>query len=516
MKVKKLNLARIRIVISLFIFTLFLFLFCGPEKISIFLSSTLLPFQFVPAFIGILTNPKIIFVIGFVSIIVITLIFGRVYCSFLCPLGTLQDIFIAFSRKIGWRKSHAFQKPRNLLRYSLLGTVIITASLGSMSLLSLFDPYSITGRMITQFLLPFFLGIYNGAVSVMKYFNIYLFSKDTVPLIFTVLLVNGAFFILILVLSLRYGRLYCNTLCPVGALLGLISRISFFKFTIDQTGCNACLSCAGVCKAGCIDTEKAAIDQSRCVTCFNCVSACPQSVISYRPSARKREGDAWSPARRGVIIGSIAAAGYVLSMYHSGFRNLLRAAHASAGSPITPPGSVSLKHFTQSCSACHLCVSACPTKVITPSLWEYGIGGWLQPKMDYPDSFCEYECNVCGRVCPTGAILPLSVEDKKMTQIGKVDLLKDKCVVYIHHQNCGACVEVCPTKTITFINKDNVLYPVVDNRYCVGCGACSKACPTDPKSIVVHPNPIHGKAVKTLVHDTPVRQKNAVPQEFPF
>jgi len=480
------------------------------------LSSTLLPFQFVPALIGILTNPEIIAVAGFVFIIAATLIFGRVYCSFLCPLGTLQDIFIALSRKIGWRKKHSFQKPLNLLRYSVLGLVIVTATLGSMSLLNLFDPYSITGRMITQFVLPFFTGIYNTVVSVLKYFNIYLFSKDTVPFIFTVLIINTFFFILILILSLKYGRLYCNTFCPVGALLGLLSCKSFFKFTIDPAGCNVCLSCAGVCKAGCIDAEKAAIDQNRCIGCFNCVSACPLSVISYRRSAWKRKGEAWSPERRGVMIGSIAAAGYVLSMYHSGIRNLLRTAHASAGPPITPPGSVSLEHFTQSCSACHLCVSACPTKVITPSLLEYGIGGLLQPRMNYPDSFCEYECIVCGRVCPTGAILPLSVEEKKITQIGKVDLLKDKCVVYINHQNCGACVEVCPTKTITFIDKDNVLYPVVDNRYCVGCGACSKACPTDPKSIVVSPNPVHKKAVKTRVHDTPVRQKNAVPEEFPF
>ncbi len=119
-------------------------------------------------------------------------------------------------------------------------------------------------------------------------------------------------------------------------------------------------------------------------------------------------------------------------------------------------------------------------------------------------------------VLSAGAILPLSVEDKKMTQIGKVDLLKDKCVVYINHQNCGACVEVCPTKTITFINKQNVLYPVVDNRFCVGCGACSKACPTDPKSIVVHPHSVHGKAVKSLADGIPVRQKKAVPEEFPF
>ena len=510
------NLVKIRIFISLFIFTLFLLLFCGPEKIYLFLSSTLLPFQFVPALIRTLTNPATLFVIGFISIILITLIFGRVYCSFICPLGTLQDIFIALSRKIGCRKKHSFQKPQNLLRYSLLGLIIVAAALGSMSLLNLLDPYSLMGRMITQFALPFFFRIYNTAVSLIKYFNIYLFSKDTVPLTLSNLFVSIGFFLLILILSLRYGRLYCNSLCPVGTLLGLISRVSLFKFAIDKTRCSECVSCAVVCKAGCIDAQNATIDQSRCVSCFNCLAACPQSIVSYRFSMEKTESGSWSPMRRSLLIGGAAAAGSALFMFNSGIRNLLRTAHASAGAPVTPPGSVGRAHFTQSCSACHLCVSACPTKVITPSFLEYGIGGLFQPLMNYPHSFCEYECNVCGRVCPTGAILPLSLQEKKITQIGEVDLLKDKCVVYVNNNNCGACVEVCPTKTISFIDKGNILYPVVDTRYCIGCGACSKACPTTPKSIVVRTNPVHKKAIKQITANAPVRSKNAPQKDFPF
>jgi ferredoxin len=332
----------------------------------------------------------------------------------------------------------------------------------------------------------------------------------------SILLVNIGIFMLILILSLRYGRLYCNSLCPVGTLLGLISRVSLFKFAIDKTGCSECVSCEVVCKAGCIDSQNALIDQSRCVSCFNCISACPQSIVSYRSSVKNTEDGSWSPARRGFIIGSIAAAGYALSMYNSGIRNLFRTAHASASAPVTPPGSVSLAHFTKSCSACHLCVSVCPTKVITPSLLEYGIGGLLQPLMNYPNSFCEYECNVCGKVCPTGAILPLPLKDKKITQIGTVDLLKDKCVVYVDNNNCGACVEVCPTKTISFIDKGNILYPVVDTIYCIGCGACSKACPTTPKSIVVRTNPVHKKAEKYITSDAPAQPMSVPQKDFPF
>lgn len=509
------NPVRIRIAVSLFILILFFLLFCGPEKVSVFLSSILPPFQFVPALIRTVTNPAVAFIAGLVLMILLTLIFGRIYCSFLCPLGALQDIFIALSGKISRRKKHSFQKPQNLLRYSVLVIVVMTALTGSMVLVNLLDPYSITGRTLIQFAVPFFTGIYNTASSFMKHFNIYFFSRDAMPLLFAALLLNAGFFLMILFLSFGYGRLYCNTLCPVGTLLGLISRVSFFRFEIDKTECSGCAACAMVCKAGCIDTENNSIDNSRCVSCFNCLDACPQSVIRYRLPVKSHK-PSWSPSRRSVLIGSLAAAGSALLVLNSGLRHLLRTAQVSGVTPVTPPGSVSLSHFTQACSACHLCVSACPTKVITPSLLAYGAAGLMQPKMNYPKSFCDYECNLCGRICPTGAILPLSPEEKKMTQIGTVDLLKERCVVYVDHTNCGACVEVCPTQTITFLNKENILYPVVDNRYCIGCGACSKACPTAPKSIIVRPNSVHKKALKYASAETSGGHKNATPNDFPF
>lgn len=511
------NPVRLRIAVSLFIFALFLLLFCGPEKLSVFLSQTLLPFQFVPALVRIISEPAAVFVFGFVLIILMTAIFGRVYCSFLCPLGAMQDFFIKLSKKAGWRKTHSFQKPLNLLRYSVLGLTIISAALGSLTLLNLLDPYSLAGRLITQFILPLFILIYNTAVSLLKLFDIYFFAKDTVHLTVYSILINSGLLVLILVLSFRYGRLYCNTLCPVGAFLGLISNVSFFRFVIDKAGCSGCGDCETVCKAGCVDVENATIDQSRCVACFNCVSSCPQSIVSYQSPVKNTESEKWSPVRRGFLIGSIAAGAYALSFAGTGVRNILRAANASSVEPpVTPPGSVGIDHFTKSCTACHLCVSACPTRVLTPSFLEYGAAGLLQPKMNYPESYCEYECVVCGRVCPTGAIEPLSVNEKKTTQIGVVDLLKDKCVVYINHQNCGACVEVCPTKTITFTDKGNILYPDVDNQYCIGCGACSKACPTTPKSIVVRANPVHKKAIRQTRAGAPVQQKDATPKDFPF
>ncbi len=147
---------------------------------------------------------------------------------------------------------------------------------------------------------------------------------------------------------------------------------------------------------------------------------------------------------------------------------------------------------------------------------DFGVSGLLQPKMNYEKSFCEYECNVCGKVCPTGAILTLPLDEKKLTQIGEAELLKDVCVVFVDHQNCGACGEVCPTHAIRFVDKENILYPEIDKQYCIGCGACQLACPTAPRSIIVHANPIHKKAEKYINPETTVEQKTPPDQDFPF
>ena len=510
------NLVKIRIATSLFIFTLFLFLFLGGEKISVFLSSILLSFQFVPALIRILIQPEILFIIGLVTILIITLVFGRIYCSFLCPLGILQDSFIALSFKSGLLRKHTFQRPYNWLRYSILGLTLVTIGIGSMSLINLLDPYSLSGRMIINFGQPILVWIYNAGVSLLKYLNIYLFSKGTPYLSLWAWLVTFGFFIFILIMSYRAGRLYCNTFCPVGTLLGLISRISIFKFVIDQNKCHECVRCEIVCKAGCIDPQNATIDQSRCVNCFNCLDACPQSIISYRPFFGKLWQSDWSPARRGFLVGTLAAVGSVLLTFNSNIRNLFNTTHPKDILPITPPGSFSIAHFTQACTACHLCVSACPTNVITPSFLEYGITGLMQPLMNYQKSSCDYECNICGKVCPTGAIEPLLLPEKKLTQIGTSELMKEKCVVYVNDENCGACGEVCPTHTISFVDKNNILYPETDNQYCIGCGACEKACPTSPKSIVVRSNQIHKKAVQYIAAAKQPQPKKKTSEDFPF
>ena len=508
------TLIKIRKVISGILLFLFVLLFLGTEKLSVVLSDILLPFQFAPALVQTITQPESIFIAGLIFIVLITLIFGRVYCSFLCPLGTLQDLLIAGSRRVNHHSQHSFSQPLNGLRYTLLALTVLSLFIGSLFLVNLLDPYSLTGRIFTTFLQPLLIQTYNLVIFALKFFNIYLYPKQATFIPLSILAIMAGFTLLIVYLALKHGRLYCNAVCPVGTLLGLISRLSIFQFALNQKACSKCVQCENVCKAGCIDPQTASIDMSRCVVCFDCLDACSQATISYQRK-KGQTHDSWSPSRRGFVIGSIAAVAG-LAAFSSNIRTFLGARAAAAYPPVTPPGSVNIQRYTKACTACSLCVSVCPTQVLTPALMDFGLSGLMQPKMNYEKSYCDYECNICSKVCPTGAITPLALEEKKLTQIGEAKLLEDICVVYVDHNNCGACGEVCPTHAIHFINKNNILYPEIDKQYCIGCGACQLACPTSPRSIVVHTNPIHKKAEKYVSPETAIEQKKPSNQDFPF
>ena len=509
------HLIKTRKIISVAILISFILLFMGTEKISVFLSEILPPFQLIPALVRTITQPAGLFIAGLIFIVLITLFFGRIYCSFLCPLGTIQDLLIWGSKRIGLKSKHSFSKPCNGLRYTILALVVAAAAIGVLSPAGLFDPYSLTGRIFTYFFQPLIIQIYNLGILILKPFDIYFYPKQAAFIPLSASGATAVFVLLILYLCARHGRLYCNTICPAGALLGLISRVAFFQFTLNKKACSECSQCDYVCKAQCIDVQNATVDMSRCIGCFNCLHSCSRSTISYQSRQSCKSEDTWSSGRRGFVIGGFtAAAGFLVLNVNIG--KILGIRSAQAAPPVTPPGSLNTTHFTQACTACSLCVSACPTQVLTPTFIDFGITGLMQPKMNYEKSYCDYECNICSKICPTGAITPLSLDEKKLTQIGEAKLLKDICVVYVDHNNCGACGEVCPTHAIRFVDKENILYPEIDKQYCIGCGACQLACPTTPRSIVVHTRPVHQKAEKYVRPETKADKKTSTDQEFPF
>jgi ferredoxin len=325
-------------------------------------------------------------------------------------------------------------------------------------------------------------------------------------------------------MAYKKGRLYCNTVCPVGTLLGYLSRFSLFQIIIKKEECLSCGVCARDCKAGCIDSKEKTIDMSRCVVCFDCLTSCPTDGLLYDFKYRKPKTVTASIDQNKRNFFNTTAL-YLLSfstLSAQVVRNIIITKPSTRRifrkSAISPPGSISVDRFNSKCTACHLCVSSCPTQVLQPSFLEYGFLGMLQPRMDNIASYCNFDCKICSEVCPTGAISPIALEKKKLTQIGKAQFLKDNCVVNTQKTDCGACSEHCPTKAVHMIPfEKNLFIPEVREDYCVGCGACEYACPVKPyKAIYIEGNRIHQTSKKNVEEKKQKEQKINYKEEFPF
>lgn len=516
-------LKNIRVFVSLVFFLLITFVFIDfTNALAGNIIQGVLYLQFLPSFLNFMGLAGIA-AAGFLFIIVLNLMFGRIYCSTICPLGTFQDIIIWLKRKFSKRKVFKYRKAVNYLRYSILGISILLFFTGLISPLLLLDPYSNYGRIAANLFRPLYLWLNNQGAVGLESMDIYTLYRvePGITQWFSVSF-SVFFFILIVWLSVKYARFFCNGLCPVGAFLGLLSKYSVFKIKLDKSLCTSCGKCSAVCKANCIDFKSREVDFSRCVGCLNCLNSCPSNGVVF--SNKKKEGEAvlktFDHKRREVISGSVGALATLAVLplqaqkkgqqrgKHKGPREVVK------DYPVSPPGSASIEHFNDACTACHLCVSACPTHVIKPAFLEYGLAGIMQPRMDYHANYCNFDCVVCTEVCPTGALRPITLDEKHVLQLGKVKFIKQNCVVYTDGTDCGACSEHCPTKAVDMIPFRKTLFlPEINPDICVGCGACEYACPTTPKSIFVDGNPVH------LIADKPVIKKLEQPdpeEDFPF
>lgn len=475
--------------------------------------------QFIPSAIKYISAGEAA-ALGFGVIVVLTFLSGRTYCSFFCPLGILQDLFSRVGGRLRKKfRRYGFKKPHTLLRYSILAITLLIALTGGMYILALLDPYSIFGRIMTYFGRPVIIAGNNFVAGILGKFDMYTFVHASVPSFSALIYIIPALFLLLIIaLSLAKGRLYCNTICPVGTFLGLISKISVFRIRFDESKCTKCGRCAIACKSSCIDFLHKDIDNSRCVVCFNCINSCPDKALSYGMVKLQVKADQTDKSKRNFIGTSLFLL-LGISIRSSGQgKSTPKPQKASTVkekkiAPVSPPGSASISNFTSKCTACSLCVSACPNNVLIPSLKDYGISGILIPHMDYHKGFCAYECTRCLEVCPTGALLPLMPEAKKLTQIGKAVFIKENCIVETEHTACGACAESCPTKAVHMIPFiDNLTIPETTDDICIGCGHCEFACPMIPyKAIFVDGNTVHAAAKKPENVQTDLKH-----EDFPF
>ena len=514
-------LRRIRILISTLIFICFFLVFVDFKSLipSAYINS-LLFLQFIPSFLKFI-DLKTFAVCGFVIVLLITLISGRTYCSFLCPLGIGQDLFSRIGGRIKRKfRRYGFKRPHTVLRYSLLAVTLIYSLIWGVSMITLLDPYSIFGRFMTFFARPAVLVLNNFFAGVLGKFDLYTLSNFPIKGFHLVAYsIPAAFFLLIGGLSLTKGRLYCNMICPVGTLLGLLSKISILRIKFDDSKCTRCGRCSLGCKSSCIDFLKHDVDVTRCVDCFNCVNTCQEKALSYGVVKFKKGVTETDESKRKVIITSVLLL-MGISRVASGQQKTApipkkdSTVKENRTFPVCPPGGVAIEDFNKDCTACSLCINACPNGVLQPAFRQYGIAGLMQPVMDYHKSFCTYNCTRCTEICPTNALHPLLLEAKKLTQLGKAKFIKDNCVVKTEKTPCGACSESCPTKAVHMIPYEgNLLIPEVTEDICIGCGHCEYACPTVPyKAIFVDGNAIHVAAKKPVN----VESDKKTPVEFPF
>jgi ferredoxin len=498
-------LKKLRVIVSVIIFSLITFYFIDFREVLPLEFDFLADIQFIPALSAL--NFVVLSIL-----IILTLIFGRVYCSSICPMGIFQDIADWFSKKIRSgkkKKRYKYSKAKNILRWSVLAILTLTVILfGTTAFLGFFDPYSAYGRIAVNVFKPIYLWGNNILEAIFTGFGNYTFYRMEVYILSVfALIVSLVTFFAIGFLAWKYGRTYCNTICPVGTILGFLSKYSLFKIKLDESRCNSCGACERNCKSSCINSKQHHIDYSRCVTCFNCIGSCKTKALTFSPVSLKKEKVENAPKETTMNIDrrrfltatfttALAAPKILAQDKLMDIRILDNGTAYNLHRPIAPPGAQSIAHLLTHCTSCHLCISKCPSKVLKPSFKEYGLKGIMQPVMYYDKGFCNFDCTICTDVCPNDALHKLTVEEKHLTQVGKVVFLRENCIVITEGTSCGACSEHCPTQAVSMKPYiDGLTLPHIEEDICVGCGGCEYVCPVRPyKAIYVEPNEVHQEA----------------------
>lgn len=498
-------LRKIRITLALLCFVLITLLFLDFTGTLHAYFGWLAKLQFLPAVLAL--NVGVV-----AGLIVLTLLFGRVYCSVICPLGVMQDVFAWFGKKAK-KNRYGYSPAKSWLRYTVLVLFVIALVAGVGAFVALLAPYSAYGRIASNLFAP----LWQWGNNVLAYFaervgSYAFYTTDVWLKSLSVFIVAAVTFVLLGFLAWRNGRTYCNTVCPVGTVLGFFARFAWFKPTIDTKKCVGCGLCARNCKAACIDPKHHRIDYSRCVACMDCVDECHVGAIAFRhvgkpvqpggagpkaPAAKDAEKPAGGQAqgvdtaRRGFVtgLGLLAATSALKAkekQVDGGLATIIDKQRPQRATPIVPPGAQGLRHLSQHCTACQLCVSVCPNGVLRPST---ALETLMQPESSYERGYCRPECTKCSEVCPTGAIQKITVAEKSSIQIGHAVWVPKNCLPLTDGVSCGNCARHCPAGAITMVpsdpeRSDSPHIPAVNTERCIGCGACENLCPSRPFSAI--------------------------------
>jgi len=422
------------------------------------------------------------------AVVVLTLILGRAFCGWVCPLGTINHFLSRFGPS-----RPASSRWKYWILFGLLGS-----SLLGVQLVGFLDPLSLLIRSLTLAVEPvwnlaghaIFGGLYEHGVEVFE--PLYAFLKEYVlslrqPLYHQALLV-GLIFAAVLLLNLFRPRFWCTHLCPLGALLGLITLLSPLRRWVSSE-CNLCGLCEARCPSGAASSKEGRWEASECLLCGRCQTLCPKGAVSFGFSLRGREVVEGVDLGRRKIIASIGAGMLLAPLFK------VNASPSRGNTLIRPPGSLPEEEFLKRCVRCGECMKVCLTGGIQPAVFEAGIEGVWTPRLDFDLGYCQYACTLCGQVCPTGAIRELTPEEKARTRIGLAHIDRSRCIPWSQGVDCIVCEEHCPTpeKAIKFISGEvltlkgrrRVKLPVVDYGLCIGCGICQYKCPLEDRPAIV-------------------------------
>ena len=492
---------KLRIILASFFFIAVTLLFLGVSwKINLWLT-WVAQIQFLPALMAL--NFGVL-----AGLILLTLLFGRIYCSVICPLGVMQDLFSWFGRKAK-KNRYSYSPEKKVLRYTVLAEFIICLIIGFAPVTTLLAPYSAYGRIVNSLFRPLYDLLNNGLASIESGYDSYVFSEVQIWMrSVTTFVVALLTLVLLGFLAWRNGRTYCNTICPVGTILSFFSRFSLMRVQLDKEKCKNCSLCEKNCKTSAIDFKAGTVDASRCVACGDCIDKCKHDALHYRPlklkdrfadRAKTADADRQPDAsRRAFVTGAVLATGAAAMAQakikvDGGMAVIEDKEVPQRTTPITPPGSISSYNMNRHCTACQLCVSACPNNVLRPSTDPMKL---MQPEMSFERGYCRPECTRCSQVCPTGAIHAITKEEKTAIHIGHAVWIERNCIPVTNGDHCGACARHCPAEAIQMvareINGEQVEVPVVNTEKCIGCGKCENLCPARPFSaIYVEGNKMH-------------------------
>lgn len=480
-------------VVSLFLFIV-LFFFFNNQKFGYQIPSELLlrlnPFS---ALLTLLASHTIIlsFALSGLIVALLTVVFGRFFCGFFCPLGTMidaADTWIFKKMRSPERRPPLFFQR---IKYVFMIALVVLALFGALFPLYL-GPLSFTQRMLTILVDPILKIIGSDANRIVD-----AFSSTTSSLIYSrwpmrIRLYYGVAFTTIMALAIFAGgfwdkRFWCQYICPTGAFLGTIGRFSLFKRVVHESGCNSCQRCVRACPVHAIDTKNVKqTNRAECIECGICVQlkeSCGSFTLGIGDGAFSNGPD----VKRRHLMSGVAGGLLLVPLY----RATAVTKRDDTGRLMRPPGALPEDDFSARCIGCGACMHACPTNTLQPCLFSDGFHRLYTPKVVPRIAGCEEKCHLCGHVCPTQAIRPLSYEEKRFAKIGTAVLDRNRCLAWSQNKECLVCDEVCPYNAISAYvvetTKGRFKVPVVDETLCLGCGMCEQHCPIfDTAAIVVY------------------------------